>query len=63
MISERKRKPQAWHLKADEVTAIKAMSHRELVDLCIKQKEQVNRVLRVLVKLRQAISELVALGS
>lgn len=57
-----KRKAKPWHLSAAEIKQIETMDRTELIRFCIEQKEQVNRVLRVLVKLKQAITELAAMG-
>ena len=57
-----KRKPKPWHLSSDEIKQIETMDRMELIKFCIEQKEQVNRVLRVLVKLKQSIQELVSIG-
>lgn len=53
-----KRKPKPWHLSRAEIEAASKMSHDALLLFYIEQKEQVNRVLRVLTKLKQAIVEL-----
>lgn len=56
------RKPRPWHLTSAEIEAIDNMPHEQLVDFCVKQKEQANRIVRAIVKLKQALTEITAAG-
>lgn len=50
------------HLPAREIAAIRKMTHEELVLLYVGQKEQTNKVLRTLAKLKQLITDFTDLG-
>lgn len=60
MGKPKERKP--WQLTPEEIADIKRMSHADLLKAFIQQKEQVNRFMRALTKLKQSISEMKLLG-
>lgn len=57
-----KRKPKPWHLSTAEVEEIEKMTHDQLVDQNVRLKEQQNRIMRAMTKLKQAIVEMMASG-
>jgi len=56
----KKRKP--WQLSRKEREAVTQMSRTELERQFIAQQEQINRFLRVMLKLRDSIASLQSLG-
>lgn len=57
-----KRTPKPWHLPRTEIDKLAMLSFDELLVHAIKLQEQSNRIVRALVKLRQAIAEMTAAG-
>lgn len=58
----RKRKAKPWHLSKSEMAAIEVMRHDDMIVELIEQREQVRRVMRVLAKFQQVVTEFEAEG-